>query len=105
MIALAFILIFGNVSDVSAQGRDPFIKNGRLKPKSPSRPQPSSPSTTPGTPAQPTKPVKKGPVVVAPPPIESRIEYYKRIREQAAMNGQQIPKVTSVLLLNEFQNY
>jgi hypothetical protein len=40
-------------------------------------------------------------MVVDAPPIEARIDYYKRVRAQAAMSGQPIPKVTSVLLLNE----
>ncbi|MBK8303958.1 MAG: hypothetical protein IPK98_11365 [Chloracidobacterium sp.] len=36
-----------------------------------------------------------------PPAIEARIEYYKRLRETAAANGPALPKVTSVLTLNE----
>lgn len=50
------------------------------------------------------KPVKVGPPPVLPvgaPPIEQRIEYYKRLREEAAANGTAIPKVTSVLTLGE----
>ncbi|HKX84201.1 MAG TPA: hypothetical protein VJL58_08280, partial [Pyrinomonadaceae bacterium] len=43
-----------------------------------------------------------GPAVnMGAPGIEQRIEYYKRLRETAAANGQAIPKVTSVLTLNE----
>ena len=35
------------------------------------------------------------------PTIEQRIEFFKRLRETAAMNNQPLPKVTSVLTLNE----
>jgi hypothetical protein len=42
-----------------------------------------------------------GPVNFGPPPIDARIEYYKRIREQAVAAGHPIPKVTSVLTLSE----
>jgi hypothetical protein len=54
---------------------------------------------------QPAKPkpvkVEKPVFVYTPPTVESRIEYFKRMREQAATNGQPLPKVTSVLTLNE----
>jgi hypothetical protein len=36
-----------------------------------------------------------------PPPIEARIDYFKRQREQAAAAGNPLPKVTSVLTLDE----
>ena len=102
LAAFLLILFSGNFSETSAQqGRDPFSKNPRLnRPQRPTS-QPGTAPATPrsNTPAQPEKP--KGPVVVTPPPIESRIDYYKRIREQAALNGGEIPKVTSVLLLSE----
>ncbi len=52
-----------------------------------------------------TKVVKTGttssPLSFGPPAIEARIEYYKRMRETAVANGAAIPKVTSVLTLNE----
>ena len=35
------------------------------------------------------------------PPVEQRIDFYKRLRAAAAANGGAIPKVTSVLTLNE----
>ena len=37
------------------------------------------------------------------PSIEQRIEYYKRLRENAVANGHSVPKVTSVLTLAEMQ--
>lgn len=95
----AFILIGGNVLEANAQ-RDPFTKPGYAKPRI-SKPKVSPTKSTPrkGGKKTPSKP--KGPVVVSAPPIEARIDYYKRVREEAAMNGQPLPKVTSVLLVKE----
>lgn len=90
-----FILIGGHFSHADAQKRDPFETPTWKKPK-------VSPSQT--TVTKDGKPVKKGPPPVMPveaPPIEARINYYKGVREQAALNGMAIPKVTSVLTLNE----
>lgn len=84
--AVGFLLVSG--SEVSAQcSGDPFCKPAYER-KSDSKGGSASSKPT-------------GPMVVTPPPIESRIEYYKQMREQAAVNGQPIPKVTSVLLLDE----
>jgi hypothetical protein len=50
------------------------------------------------------KPIKAGPPPVMPvgaPPIEQRIEYYKRMREESVASGTPMPKVTSVLTLGE----
>jgi hypothetical protein len=46
---------------------------------------------------------KKGPGTVefGVPSVEQRIAFFKRVREDAAMNGQPLPKVTSVLTLDE----
>jgi hypothetical protein len=91
-----FVLISGSFTETNAQ-RDPFAIPGFAQPKVPRK----GAGTQPGT-GDPTVPVKpKGPVVVIPPAIEQRISYYKAMREQAALNGMQIPKVTSVLTLNE----
>lgn len=105
-----FILVSGDSSKASAQ-RDPFIRPGYSKPQTPQPPSSGNPSTgNPGNPGNPgnagnpaaqPKPVKQGPMVVPAPPIEARIDYYKRVREEAATNGVAIPKVTSVLLVNE----
>jgi len=85
----AFVLLTGSFSEISAQ-RDPFQKPGYMRPK-------------PKVVVKP-KPVAKPPAPVvnyAPPLIEARIEYFKRLRETALANGSPLPKVTSVLTLNE----
>ena len=89
-IAAAFVLVSGSFSQIQAQ-RDPFKKAGWAIPK-----KPVTPTTG--------KTVKAGPPVVVnygPPAIEARIEYYKRLRETAVANGAPLPRVTSVLTLNE----
>lgn len=89
-LGIAFFAIFfasGEFQSVNAQARDPFAKPGwaRQKDKLPGGGK-----------------VNSGPPVnLGLPAIESRIEYYKKLRENAAANGQAIPKVTSVLSLNE----
>lgn len=89
-VAAAGLLLFcGLFAQVNAQ-RDPFAKPSYKKEKKPVTVS--------------TKSVKTGPAIAmsyAPPAIEARIEYYKRLRETAAANGSAIPKVTSVLTLNE----
>lgn len=88
-IAFAFVLASGSLAEVKAQ-RDPFRKAGWATPK---KPRPVS--------SKPTTPVKKEPVNYAPPAIEARIEYYKRLRAAAMADGLPLPKVTSVLTLAE----
>ena len=92
--AAGLLLVCGMFASVDAQGRDPFAKPSYKKEK------PAAPA---GTGAKTGKLAgAMGPAVnYGPPPIESRIEYYKHIRENAAANGSPIPKVTSVLTLNE----
>jgi hypothetical protein len=90
-IIAGFVLISGQFSEAAAQTRDPFGKPAWAK-KNDAKPG------MPGTGA------KKGPapvIDVGPPPIDQRIEFYKRLRESAAANGQPLPKVTSVLTLGE----
>jgi hypothetical protein len=87
--AAAFVIVSGTFSQVSAQ-RDPFQKPGFMKPKvvaPPPKPKPIK--------------VEKPVFVYTPPTVEARIEYFKRLRETAAVNGSPMPKVTSVLTLNE----
>jgi hypothetical protein len=86
----AFVLISGHLTDAAGQNRDPFAKPAWARTKE-NRPGGVG---TPGTPGS-------TPAVYGVPPIQQRIDYYKRLRENAAANGQPIPKVTSVLSLNE----
>jgi hypothetical protein len=82
-----FVLISGSFSELNAQ-RDPFSKPGWARKREP------GPG---GTAKKPTGP----PTDLGAPGIEQRVEYYKRLRETAAASGMPIPKVTSVLTLNE----
>lgn len=87
----AFTLLSGMAFEANAQ-RDPFTKPGWARTREPGKGggvrtgTPKAPEFTPGIPS-----------------IEQRIEYYKRQREDAATNGTPLPKVTSVLALNEMQ--
>jgi hypothetical protein len=90
-----FVLVSGHFAGAHAQTRDPFEKPEWKKTKTVGKT-----ATVNGT----TKPVKSGPAPVEPvvaPGIEQRIAYYKQMRENAASNGLPIPKVTSVLTLEE----
>jgi hypothetical protein len=89
-IAAAFVLVSGSLREAQAQ-RDPFKKAGWAIPKKPV-------VATPGKVAKAAPPVV---VNYGPPAIEARIEYYKHLRETAVANGAPLPKVTSVLTLNE----
>ncbi|MDH3492390.1 MAG: hypothetical protein OEM82_02485 [Acidobacteriota bacterium] len=94
-IALA-VLAGGSLATTMAQSRDPFRQAPYEKPNTVRTSNGSS-----GNSGGPSATVKKGPEVVGAPSITARIDYYKRVREQAALSGRPIPKVTSVLLLNE----
>jgi len=96
----AFVLIGGNLNHTKAQcNNDPFCKPNRAKPK----PQTTTTTSTTSTNTTTVTTQKPKPVisVVLPPSIEQRIEYYKRMREEAALRGEEIPKVTTVLTLDE----
>lgn len=87
-----FVLISGHFVEADAQSRDPFTKPGWAKPRDPK--------------AVGVGGGKKGPGIGAPvsygaPGIDQRISFFKRQREEAAANGQPLPKVTSVLTLEE----
>lgn len=95
LAAIGFVFASGSFSETSAQSRDPFRKNPKMVKRSRSY---NGGARRPAN----TKPVKpKGPVVVSAPPIEQRIAYFMSLRERAAMNGEELPKVTSVLTLGE----
>jgi hypothetical protein len=86
--AAAILVLAGAASETNAQ-RDPFAKPGYMKQKNPDSMKPKAITAPPKV------------VDYGPPPIEARIDYYKRLRETAAANGATLPKVTSVLTLNE----
>jgi hypothetical protein len=83
------LLIMGASQANAQQTRDPFVKPGYMR-------QPSSQAGGIRS-SKPTTPTASSEA----PSIEQRIEYYKRLREQAAANGAPLPKVTSVLTLGE----
>lgn len=94
LAAFGFILLGGNFAETSAQERDPFSKPGWAKPKT------NNPNTT----VKKEKPIKPVPPAIVPvnaPAIEQRIAYYKRLREEAVLNNEELPKVTSVMTLDE----
>lgn len=96
-----FVLIAGSLTEAKAQ-RDPFEKSPMMKPRVAGAPSTGAVGAS-GQPKA-AKPKPPGPppiVALGAPPIDQRISYYKRLREEAATNGQEIPKVTSVLTLDE----
>jgi len=84
---VGFILIIGSFNEINAQ-RDPFSKPGWAR-KRDER----------GGPGGARKNGSPGDFGV--PAIDQRVDYYKRLRESAAASGMPVPKVTSVLTLNE----
>jgi len=90
--AAALMVVSGNLAEMSAQ-RDPFAKPSFMKVR---KPVVASTAVVKKQPKLMPVPVNYG-----PPAIEARIEYFKRLREAAAANGSVLPKVTSVLTLNE----
>lgn len=108
-VVTGFVLLNGIYSAINAQNRDPFAKAEWAKPKNPtpssssntSNSSNSSNSSNTSKTSSPAKTKPTGPIVVTPPAIEARINYYKRLREEAAAGGMELPKVTSVLTLEE----
>jgi hypothetical protein len=94
LTACAFLLASGVSTEVSAQ-RDPFAKPGASAPRTGTGGSQQG-VRTPGE-----KPKPPAPAPVGVPSIQDRIEYYKRLRESAAAQDMPIPKVTSVLTLDE----
>ena len=89
LFAAALVLAGGNFFETAAQ-RDPFSKPAWARTK-----DPRSGLSGPGMKAPAAKPD------YSIPGIERRIDFYKRQRENAAVAGQPLPKVTSVLTLDE----
>jgi hypothetical protein len=93
-VIAGFVLVSGHFSQANAQ-RDPFEQPSWKKPKTPVKP--GTTVTKDG------KTIKTPPAImpVVAPAIDLRINYYKQQREVMAASGQPLPKVTSVLTLDE----
>ncbi|MDM7923715.1 MAG: hypothetical protein QUS14_15560 [Pyrinomonadaceae bacterium] len=91
LAAAGVMIVSGHFTEANGQARDPFAKPGwaREKPK-------TTGVGTGGKGSAKTEVVNAG-----APPIEQRIAYYKQVRENAVANGRPVPRVTSVLTLNE----
>lgn len=103
LVVAGFVFLSGSLTNTNAQTRDPFAKPGWAKPRTVSTGT-SSPSSSGSGTVKVAKPKPAGPppiIALGAPPIEQRISYYKQLREAAATNGEEIPKVTSVLTLEE----
>ena len=87
MLAIAFVLLGGAVNEASAQ-RDPFEKPAWARARDPRV-------------AAPGGKVGSAPESFGVPAVEQRIDYYKRLRQDAVANGLPVPKVTSVLTVDE----
>lgn len=88
--AAAVICFGGQFAEVSAQ-RDPFEKPAWARTR----------EARTGGPVGTGAKGSAAPVVYGVPAIEQRIEYYKRLREDSVANGLPMPKVTSVLTVDE----
>lgn len=92
IFAAATMLASGQLFEAAAQ-RDPFSKPGWARPRDAGAPSSGPRKGGSGT----------GTTVAdyGIPPIERRIEFYKGLRESAAAAGSPLPKVTSVLTIDE----
>lgn len=91
MLAIVFVLLGGAVNEASAQ-RDPFEKPAWARTRDP---RVAGPETGSGG------KVGSTPESFGVPAVEQRIDYYKRLRQDAVANGLPVPKVTSVLTVDE----
>ncbi|MEQ1763813.1 MAG: hypothetical protein ABL984_11800 [Pyrinomonadaceae bacterium] len=89
MLAFALAVLGGTVIEASAQ-RDPFEKPAWARARDPR-------VGGGGTGA----PGASAPATFGVPAVEQRISYYKRLREDAVANNLPVPKVTSVLTVDE----
>lgn len=87
MLAFAFVILGGAVNEASAQ-RDPFEKPAWARARDPRVVGPGGK-------------VGSTPESFGVPAVEQRIDYYKRLRQDAVANGLPVPKVTSVLTVDE----
>ncbi len=98
--AIGLVLASGTLVNVSAQ-KDPFAKPFVKATRKPTVNPNGNPS---GVKPADTKPVKVAPPIPTAqkaPSIEERIAYFKRLRQDAIINGTPIPKVTGFLTLEE----
>jgi len=96
LTTIAFVFVSGAFMELSAQRRDPFKKNPVYKKKK-TGPRGKSSGSKKG------KKVKKGKYIVSPPPLQARLNFFYQIRAEAAENNKQLPKATSILLLDEME--
>ncbi len=87
------VLLAGHLTAADAQTRDPFAKPGWARTR-----EASTGGTSTGTGARRTPAEAEN---VGAPPIDRRIAFFMQQREAAAAAGNPLPKVTSVLTLNE----
>lgn len=92
MLAFALVILGGAVNEASAQ-RDPFEKPAWARTR-----DPRVAGTGTGTGGA---KVGSTPESFGVPAVEQRIDYYKRLRQDAVANGLPVPKVTSVLTVDE----
>ncbi len=97
IVALGFILISGEGRQVGAQERDPFAQPSWKNPKP--VPVPGAAGKT--ADGKPIEKIKIGPAPVGIPVIQDRLNYFKRIREEAIQNNQPYAQPTSVMTLEE----
>lgn len=90
VLAAFAVIVSGSLNEASAQ-RDPFEKPAWARTRE---------ARTGGAGAAGVKGTGEKPVYGVPA-IDQRIEYYKRLREDAVANGTTMPKVTSVLTVDE----
>lgn len=91
MLAGAFAISGVMATEANAQTRDPFAKPAWARARE-QRPGATGGSSSKGTAAAEN---------YGAPAINQRIDYYKRLREDAVANDLPIPKVTTVLTLDE----
>ena len=87
MLAFTLVILGGAVNEANAQ-RDPFEKPAWARKRDP---QVAGPAGKGGS----------APESLGVPAVAQRIDYYKRLREDAVANGLPVPKVTSVLTVDE----
>lgn len=91
MLAGAFVFTGVMATEANAQTRDPFAKPAWARAR----------DTRTGTPGAAGTKGTATPENYGSPAVQQRLDYYKRVRENAVANNLPIPKVTTVLTLDE----